>query len=647
MLKLVVPVLILIVALAATVLSDRPQPKADFTFINSGDVATLDLQKMSWMQDFRVARILFEGLVKNDTFTWDYAPRPGVAASWDISDDGLTYTFHLRRDARWSNGAPVTAGDFVYAWRRAILPDVGSDYFKLFQLVDGAQEFYEWRTAALKNFRKGQDDAAELWRETERTFTKLVGMRAIDDRTLEIRLVRPTPYFLDVCAFAVAYPVYPPLVRQYEKVDPRTGELKIESGWTKPPLLVSNGPFKLVQWRFKRDMRLERNEHYWNPGAIAIDSINIPSVEDPNAAVLAFTSGGVDWVSDVTPPYRGDILADKQAFYAEHAAEVAALRAQGLDQLEIDRRLPDDPRAHIHAIPAFGTYFYNFNCQPTLQDGRDNPFHDPRVRRAFAMAIDKKRIADEVRRLGEPVAGCLTPPGSIGGYESPKGVPFDPPAARALLAQAGFPDPSAFITVEILFNKDAGHDLIAQAIAKDWQEYLGVPVALVQREIKVFRNDLKKQNYMVSRAGWYGDYGDPTTFLELSRSTDGNNDRKYANPEYDALLDRASAERDPAARLRILEEAERMIVERDLPMVPIFHYSNIQLFDAHRLSGISTHPRQEQNMYLVDLLDDDKGPNRALALPPRVRGSGRDLGGAQRSTGESGEAPPAPAGGGS
>jgi len=629
MLKLVVPVLILLVALGASVLTDRPQPKADFSFINRGDINTLDLQRMSWMQDFRVARILFEGLVKNDVFTWDYTPKPGVAESWDVSADGITYTFHLRADAKWSNGVPVTSGHFVYAWRRAILPDTASDYFKLFQLVDGAQEFYEWRTAALAAFKRG-DDAQELWRETERTFREQVGIRAIDDRTLEIRLVRPVPYFLDICAFSCAYPVYPPLVKQYETVDASTGRLKIESGWTKPPLLVSNGPFKLVQWRFKRDMRLERNEHYWNPTAISIDSINIPSVEDPNATVLAFSSGAVDWVSDVIPPYRGDMLAAKQAFYDEHAIEVATMRTEGLDQLEIDRRLPDDPRAHIHAIPAFGTYFYNFNCEPRLQDGRDNPFSDPRVRRAFAMALDKRRVAEQVRRLGEPVAGCLTPPGSIGGYVSPAGVPYDPPAARKLLADAGYSDPSRFITVEILFNKDSGHDLIAQAIAKDWQENLGVPVALVQREIKVFRNDLKKQNYMVSRAGWYGDYGDPTTFLELSRSTDGNNDRRYNNPEYDALLDAANAEVDPAKRLKILERAEKMIVERDLPMIPIFHYSQIYLFNAHRMSGISTHPRQEQNMYLVDMLDDPKGANRALAMPPRVRGSGRDLGGAVR-----------------
>jgi oligopeptide transport system substrate-binding protein len=635
MLKLAVPVLVLLVAIGATVLSDRPQPRADFTFINSGDINTLDLQKMSWMQDFRVARILFEGLVRSDVFTWEYTPRPGVAESWDVSPDGTLYTFHLRADAKWSNGAPVTAGDFVYAWRRAILPDTASDYFKLFQMVAGAQEFYEWRSKALDGFKPGEPgkdgpgagDAAALWAQTERRFDDMVGIHALDDRTLEIRLVRPVTYFLDLCSFAVAFPVYPPLVRLYESVDPETGRLKIESGWTKPPLLVSNGPFKLVQWRFKRDMRLERNEHYWDPKAASVDSMNIPSITDPNAEVLAFTSGTVDWVSDVTPPYRGDMLAAKQAFYAEHASEVASMQARGLDQLEIDRRLPDDPRAHIHAIPAFGTYFYNFNCTPKLQDGRDNPFFDARVRRAFAMAIDKKRVTEQVRRLGEPVAGCLTPPGSIGGYASPAGVPFDPAAARRLLADAGYPDPSKFITVEILFNKDSGHDLIAQAIAKDWQENLGVPVALVQREIKVFRNDLKHQNYMISRAGWYGDYGDPTTFLELSRSTDGNNDRRYSNPEYDALLDKAAGEPDAAKRLRILEDAEKMIVERDLPMIPIFHYSQIYLFNAHRLSGISTHPRQEQNMFLVDLLDDDKGSNRILAMPPRVRGSGRDLGG--------------------
>ena len=231
------------------------------------------------------------------------------------------------------------------------------------------------------------------------------------------------------------------------------------------------------------------------------------------------------------------------------------------------------------------------------------------------MAVDKETLVREVKRTGEPVASTLIPPNSIGGYESPKGLGYDPAAARALLAEAGWPDPSQFPTVDILFNKDAGHDLIAQSVAKDWQRNLGVPVSLAQKELKVYRNDLKKQNYMVSRAGWYADYGDPTTFLEVNRSTDGNNDRKYNNPVYDDLLDQARTETDPARRMEILSEAERIIMEEDLPMVPLYHYVTVYLFDPDEISGINPHARAMQQMYLIDVLGDGKGPDVPRTMP--------------------------------
>jgi oligopeptide transport system substrate-binding protein len=623
--RLFVPIGLLAAIVIAIIATDRPAPRADFTFINRGDVATLDVQKASWMQDLRVIRLLFEGLVKNDIFDPDYTPMPGVAERWEISDDGLVYTFHLRADAVWNVGGkavPVTAHDFAYAWRRGILPDTASDYAGQFHLIRGARAFADWRTKQLDEIGSMADGpekrerARALWPLTERMFSEMVGVRAVDDRTFRVELERPTPYFLDLCAFAVFYPVYPPLVNQYELPDPTTGRLDQQPGWTMAANIVCNGPFTLKAWRFKREMRFEKNEHYWDRDSIAIDSVSIPSNEDPNAQVLAFQSGAVDWVSDVTPPYRRFIVEDKQKYYAENAEAYRALVEQGLDPVEIDRRLPPDPRKNIHTFPAFGTYFYNFNCQPRLVDGRDNPFADPRVRRAFAMAIDKERIATKVRGTGERVANTLIPRNAIAGYESPAGLEYDPAGARKLLAEAGYPDGKGFITVEILFNKDSGHDLIAQAAAKDWQENLGVPVLLAQKEVKVFRNDLKNQNFMISRAGWFGDYGDPTTFLDLNRCDDGNNDRKYCSPKYEELMDRAADEPDAAKRLAILTEAERLIVEEDFPLIPIFQYVQVYLFDPHKVSGISSHPRQQQDLFRVDILGDGKGSDKPLALPP-------------------------------
>ncbi len=534
MLKIFAPVILLVLVVAATLVTDRPMPRADFSFINRGDVNTLDLQKMSWMQDLRVARILFEGLVANDVFTHDYAIIPATAERWARSDDGLEYTFTIREDALWSNGEPVKAGDFVYSWRRAILPDTAADYTKLFQLIEGATPFADWRQAQLDAFAssplQGDERRAEaerLCEESQAKFVDVFVLRAVDDRTLWVRLKRPTPFFLDLLAFAVFYPVYPPLVRQYESIDAQTGLIQAKTGWTKPPDLVSNGPFMLTDWRFKRDMRFEQNPHYWNRDTLNIETISTPSINDPNAAVLAYTSGVVDWVSDVTPAYRADMLADKMRFYEENREQYESLRAQGLDMFEIDRRLPDDPRKDIHAIPAFGTYWYNFNCLPTLPDGRPNPLADARVRRAFAMTIDKQSSVDDVLRLGNPVARTLIPKGSIPGYQSPGGLRCISDAmseaekqeiiaeARQLLVEAGYPTPSDLPTIEILFNKDGGHDLIAQVVQKNWQEYLGVSIRLSQKEIKVFRDDLKEQRYMVSRAGWDGYSGEPSTRLDF------------------------------------------------------------------------------------------------------------------------------------
>lgn len=642
--KLVISLVLLLGLLSAVVLSDRPAPRADFVFANGSDPTTLDPQRMSWMPDLRIARLLYEPLVKHDVLTTAFEFVPGVAESWDVSDDGRTYTFHLRNNAKWSNGEPVRAQDFVFSWRRAMLPDLASDYFEMFMFVEGARAFYDWRADKLASFA---DDsvgmsaseraraADALWAETKARFDETVGMSTPDDRTLVVTLAEPVPYFLDLCAFMVFAPVYPPLVERYEQPDPQTARLVRRSGWTKAGVLIGNGPFVLERWAFKRGMRFGQNPHYWNRESLAVRTIGMPSIEDPNAAVMAFETGAVDFVADVSASYRGELIAGKLAFLAEHAAEVDRLREEGLDQFEVDRRLPADPRKHAHAVTAFGTYFYNFNCRETLADGRANPFADARVRRAFAMVIDKRAITDRVRRLGEKPASTLIPPGSIRGYESPAGLPnistVETQAerdaivaeARRLLGDAGYDDPAEFPTVELLFNKDAGHDLIAQVVARSWQEHLGVKTRLAQKELQVYRVDLKAKNYMTSRAGWFGDYGDPTTFLNLSRSGDGNNDRGYSSERYDALLGAAAAERDPDRRLEILAEAERVIMEEDVPMVPIFHYAWVYLFDPAQVTGISAHPRTKQVLGGVDVLGDGVGPDepRPMRTPTAGRGA--------------------------
>ncbi len=627
--RILLPILALIGLLFAGIALDKPAPRADFVFINNGDVSTLDPAIISWLQDNRVARIISEGLTRADIFTDSFDIEPASAESWDVSADKRTYTFHIRKDAKWTNGAPVRASDFVFSWRRSMLPDLAGDYIKLYTMIEGGEEFIAWRSAALKEFasqnatRTTESDriaaANELWNQTLAQFDELVQLKAPDDQTLIVTLKRPTPYFLDLVAFPPMFPVYPPLVRAYESIDARTGMLKSRPDWTKPPLSVTNGPFALKSWRFKRDMFFEQNPHYWNRANLSVRTIAIPSIQDANAKVLAFRTGAVDYVTDVVPSYRMEMLRDKRAFYAENQSEFDRLSTQyPQDLIEVDRQLPQDPRNTLHVFPAFGTYFYNFNCREKLSDGRRNPLADARVRRALALAVDKQAVTDNIRRVGESVASTIVPRDTLPGYRSPVGLGRNIDEARRLLAEAGY-GPSAAsdtgsLSIDILFNKDSGHDLIAQAIAKDWERELGISVRLSQVEIKVFRERLKSGDFMVSRGSWFGDYGDPTTFLNLSRTGDGNNDRGYSNPAYDAMLDQAENARTPQERLSLLTQAERMLMEEELPIMPIFQYVQLYLFDPHKITGISSHPRMEQQMHRIDVFGDGQGSDRPKVM---------------------------------
>lgn len=606
--RVLICIALVVAGLLALAFAQRPSPRADFVFVNRGEISSVDPLTMSWQQDFRAGRLLYEGLTTRDVFSAAYDPKPAVAERWTVSEDGVTFTFFLRADARWSNGEPVTADDFVFAWRRMLLPEGGADYVQLFFVIRGAERFHNSRLQALSRFVNEVSPpdrsaaAGELWQQAIGDFDANVGVKAIDRHTLRVELERPTPYFLDLTSFGSFAPVYPPLVRAHESIDPATGQLRTDPAWTSPRRFVGNGPFILESWKFKREVRLTKAPTYWDRERIAIRSISIPSIEDPSAQLLAFQTGAVDWVVDATTGYSAQMLADRSAFELEHASEMTSSTQAGVDAFEQLRRLPSDPRATIHSIPTFGTYFYNFACGPTLKDGRRNPFSDARVRRAFAIAIDRASLCRTVRRTGELPAATLIPPNSIAEYRSPNGLSYNPAAARELLAEAGFPDGQGLPAIEITFNKEGGNDILAQAVARDWEKNLGVRVILDQRELKVFREKVKSGDFMVSRASWFGDYGDPTTFLDINRTANGNNDRRYSSPAYDSLLDRAATELDASKRMALLREAERLIVEVDLPLVPIFTWSQIQMFDPHRIVGLSAHPRQEQDLSRVRVL---------------------------------------------
>jgi oligopeptide transport system substrate-binding protein len=616
--RIIAPIILMVLALAASISLDRPLPPADLVLIDRGDVHTLDPQRMSYQHELRRARVLYETLI--NLRASDCALEPGVAERWEISPDGRTYTFHLRENARWSNGDPVTSEDFRYSWRRAILPDSAADYSGLFLAIEGAQEFFDARTAMTAEFaatHANAPSAAEaeaLWKRTVELFDATVALRAPDPRTLVVKLKAPLVYFLDLCAFPCFAPVHPATVESCVSIDPSTGRLIQRHDWTKPGRIVVNGAYVPTVWRYKRDMRLEQNPYYWNKDAVVARTIECRTVENPNTGVLSFQSGAADWLTDLGPDYRVDMLAERRAYLARHKAAIDAGLARGEMLDDIVATLPPPgagERRDVRGFSAFGTDFFSFNCRPSLPGERLNPFHDARVRRAFALAIDKQALIDRVTRLNERVASTLVPHGSIPGYPVVHGLGYDPERAREELKAAGWEDRDGdgvvenadgvrFPTVDILYSSsNPRYQNLSLAMRDMWKRELRVAAETRGKDTKLYRNDLQKGNFMIARGGWYGDYGDPTTWLDLQQSTNGNNDRGYRNPEYDRRLAEASVQEDPERRLAMLAEVERWLFTEEVPLLPLCNYVTVYMYDASAIDGITEHPRLEQDLSIL------------------------------------------------
>jgi oligopeptide transport system substrate-binding protein len=323
--------------------------------------------------------------------------------------------------------------------------------------------------------------------------------------------------------------------------------------FTRPPHLVTNGPYRLDEWSFKRRLRMIASDYYWDRASLTSRVVDQIYAEDSVAALRTYERGEVDWIADVDSDLAAQMLS--------HGGN------------------PD-----LHIFPAFGTYFYSLNCLPTLPDGRKNPLADVRVRRALAMAIDREPIVKNVGRLGQPVSFTYIPPHVFDGYHSPPGLPFDVPAAQKLLAEAGFPGGRGFPAITILYNTESIHADVAQVIRRQWLGNLGINMTLQGVEVKVFGEKLHSQQYAVARAGWYGDYDDPTTFTDKYKSYSDDNDAKWNNPRYDALCAEAQQTIDPQRRLALLSQAENILLD-EAPIIPLYTYVNSYMFSS-RVEGI-------------------------------------------------------------
>jgi oligopeptide transport system substrate-binding protein len=526
----------LLILLAGAVLwsGGGGEAKPDFVFINRGEIGTLDPNRMSWLQDIRVGYGLWEGLYTLDNKTLEAIP--GTADRIDISPDQRIYTFHIRNTARWSNGDPVVAGDFVFAWRR-MLREPG-DYTELLHCIAGA-EAYEQAYAA------GHGD----------DFTK-VGIEALNPATLRVTLVHPVAYFPDLCAFPPFFPLHEKSMAPFAQTDATTGHITYDKRFTRPPNLVTNGPFRLAKWEFKRHLILEASDYYWDRKNVRSKRIEVLSADDPLWGYLRYEAGSVDWIADAS----GQIGAE---LYARH-------------------------RKDLHVFPAFGTYFYALNCDPTLSDGLPNPFADARVRRAFSMAVDRQPIVQTITRLGEQVAYRYIPPGVFPRYQPPQGLGYDVAKAQALLAEAGYPGGRGFPRVSILFNNEFHHGDVAQLVRRQWLKNLGVDVKLEGLEVKIFRQRLHTKDYTIARASWFGDYNDPSTYTDKYLSTSGNNDSDWKNPQYDALCAQAAVEPDNDKRMKLFSQAEAILLHEQ-PIIPLYYYVNCYLY-RDNVKGLTLHP---------------------------------------------------------
>jgi oligopeptide transport system substrate-binding protein len=476
---------------------------------NADEPQTLDPHLAEGVPAGNILRDLFEGLTAESP---EGRIVPGVAIRWNISRDGRTYTFYLRRDARWSNGDPLRAEDFVYSFRRSADPATASNSANMLLPIENAG-------AVLSGMQSPET----------------LGVEALDEFTLQIRLTDPTPYFLGLLTHSSTYPVHRPSVEEHG------------GRFSRPGNLVSNGAYVLSDWVVRSRIELVRNDLYWDTANTIIDKVVYHPLEDQSASLKQFRAGAIQWTYEV-PNNQFRWLLENYS-----------------DELVIS--------------PWLGSYFFGFNLQ------REPFIETPMLRRALVLAIDRELITEKVSQFGEKPSFTLVPPG-IGEYVSP--IPEYAgwtqeernEEARRLYEAAGYTEEDP-LRIEIRYNTSENHKKIALAIASLWKQVLGVQATLVNEEWKVFlQNRSQRILTQVFRAGWIGDYADPYSFLQLFRTEHGQNDYGFSNSLYDSLLEQIAAERIPARRRRLMQEAERVLLE-ELPIIPVYTYVTKRLVDPH------------------------------------------------------------------
>ena len=501
---------------------DKKVPQV-ITFNLGADPKTIDPALNAAVDGSTVIANAFEGLMRVDEKDM---PIPGVAEKYEISPDGLKYTFHLRKEAVWSDGQPVKAGDFEYAWKRALNPDTAAEYaYQLYYLKNG------------QGFNESKLPDADVSVGIKKATADEVGVKAINDNTLEVNLEYPTLYFLSLMAFPTYAPVRKDIVEGNDK-------------WTlKPETYICNGAFKMTEWKAKDVIVFEKNAKYWDAASVKLDKINYKMLDDQNASLAGFKAGQLDLIQG--PPQQ----------------EIPKLVADGIAQI----------------FPSLSTYYFCLNLSPEadkIDAAAGKALKDPKVRKALSLAIDRKIIVEKVALGGQLPATSFVPTG----IPDDKGANFtnkeyysaeaNVEEAKKLLAEAGYADGVGFPNMTIMYNTSQGHQNIAAAVQDMWRTNLGVEIDLRNQEWKVFQKTRTDKQYLIARHGWSGDYIDPMTFLDLFVTNGGNNDAAYSNAKYDEKIAGAKKETDPAKRMALLHEAEDILME-DMPIIPLYYYTTV------------------------------------------------------------------------
>ncbi|MGO0059900.1 peptide ABC transporter substrate-binding protein [Brevibacillus fluminis] len=446
---------------------------------------------------------VFEGLTRINK---EDKPENAIAQDIKVSDDLTTYTFTLR-DAKWSNGDPVTAHDFDYAWRWVLNSKNGSEYAYMLYYIKNAEKVF-----------KGELPAEQL------------GVKVIDDKTLEVKLENPTPFFLELTAFSTYYPVH-------------SKTAKANPDWYKNagPDFISDGPFKLADWKHKDKIVLEKNENYWDAQNVKLDKIELNMINDTNTELSMFEGGELDMAGAPVSSIPFDAMT--------------ALKEKGV----------------LHIKPKAATYWYEFNVDK-------KPFNNKKIRQAFAYAIDRKSIVQNITQGGELPATAIVPPTMFPENEQGLFKDNDVETAKKLLAEGmkeeGYASVDKLPPITLSYNTDDAQAKIAQAVQDMWSKNLGVSVKLENQEWNVYYDAIKQGNYQVARMGWTGDFNDPINFLEIFKTKGGNNHTNWENKQYTELLNKSATVQDPAQRKAVLQDAEKIFID-DMPVLPFYFRGSI------------------------------------------------------------------------